>query len=149
MERGDASSPFRGGENALARASSIPASSSSASLTAMAVPPLARTASRIRKSPSGLGTRNPAATGWKVSAASPNELIQGLENLLACAVGAELPCNYRCPAAVTAHADLGLIELLLMHLALAANEPAYPGAFAIATSTVSSKQAGDSYAVIA
>src|ERR1035438_6466725 len=29
---------------------------------ANAVPPLARTASRIRKSPSGLGTRNPAAT---------------------------------------------------------------------------------------
>ena len=37
---------------------------SSSSLTASAEPPLSRTAARIRKSPSALGTRSPEATVW-------------------------------------------------------------------------------------
>src|ERR1019366_6091801 len=42
-------------------------SSISSSLTAMAVPPEARTAASTRKSPSGLGTRKPAASVWAPS----------------------------------------------------------------------------------
>ena len=41
-------------------------SSSSSSLTAMAVPPLSRIAASVSTSPSGLGTRSPAATVWAV-----------------------------------------------------------------------------------
>lgn len=91
------------------------------------------------------GERQPAPP----SVIDLNALITGLEDLLQCAAGGEITIKLSLqPAPVSANADPGLMELLLMHLALAAHEAAYPGEFHIATSTVLSEDAGDTYAVV-
>jgi PAS domain S-box-containing protein len=79
-----------------------------------------------------------------------NELIGGLRDLLECALGEDirLETNLK-PGVERTKVDPGLIELLLMHLAIAACSSAIPGPFSIDTSLSYSEAAGDSYAVIA
>jgi len=78
-----------------------------------------------------------------------NELISGLDDLLQCALGDEIALQLvLAPGAGGAKADPGRIELILMHLALAARDAAVPGEFSIETSTASSEDTGDGYAIL-
>jgi PAS domain S-box-containing protein len=78
-----------------------------------------------------------------------NELISGLDDLLQCALGDHIELQLALPpGAAGAKADPGRIELILMHLALTARDAAFSGPFRIETSTVSSADTGDGYAVI-
>jgi CheY-like chemotaxis protein len=77
-----------------------------------------------------------------------NELIAGLDDLLQCALGDGIALQLILGPAASAKADPGRIELILMQLALAACDAAFSGQFSIETSTVSSEDAGDSYATL-
>jgi PAS domain S-box-containing protein len=74
-----------------------------------------------------------------------NELVLGLEDLLQCALGDAVALQLvLTPGQAIAKADTGRIELILMHLALAARDTALAGIFSIETSTVFSEGSGDS-----
>jgi CheY-like chemotaxis protein len=78
-----------------------------------------------------------------------NGLISGLNDLLQCALGDDIALQLVLEAdAGGAKADPGRIELILMQLALAAHDAASPGHFSIRTSTVSSDDDGEGYAVV-
>jgi CheY-like chemotaxis protein len=78
-----------------------------------------------------------------------NELISGLDDLLQCALGDNIELHLiLSPAAGGAKADPGRIELILMHLALAARDTALPGQFSIETSAVSSEDSADGYCIL-
>ncbi len=72
------------------------------------------------------GQRQPCAPSY----VDLNELISGLDDLLQCALGDDISLQLvlsTSPAGVKA--DPGAIELILMHLALAARDAAVPGEF--------------------
>jgi signal transduction histidine kinase len=78
-----------------------------------------------------------------------NALIAGLDDLLQCALGDDIGLQLTLgPGAGGVQADPGRIELILMHLALAAHDAAFPGEFSIGTAAVSSEDTGESYAVL-
>jgi PAS domain S-box-containing protein len=91
------------------------------------------------------GQRQPAAPAYL----DLNELVSGLDDLLQCALGDEIALHLvLAPAACGAKADPGRIELILMHLALAARDGEFPGQFSVETSAVSSEDSGDGYAIL-
>jgi len=101
----------------------------------------ARLANRLLE----FGQRQPAPP----SALALNELVCGLDDLLQCALGSEISLRMQLdPAVASANADPGAIELMLMHLAIAAHMAASPGEFLIATSAIAAEDAGDGYALI-
>ena len=79
-----------------------------------------------------------------------NALICGLEDLLECALGDDIRLETTLrPGVERTKGDPGLMELLLMRLAISACTTAIPGRFSIETSLVHSEAAGDCYAMIA
>jgi PAS domain S-box-containing protein len=73
-----------------------------------------------------------------------NELIRGLDDLLQCALGDQIGLEMMLdPATGNVKADPGLIELLLMHLAISARDSGIPGPFSIETDV------SDGYAMVA
>jgi CheY-like chemotaxis protein len=91
------------------------------------------------------GQRQPAPPAYL----DLNELISGLDDLLQCALGDDIGLQLTlAPAAGGAKADPGPIELILMQLALSARDAAFSGQFSIETSTVSSEDTGDGYAIV-
>ena len=102
----------------------------------------ARLADRLRE----FGQRQPAPP----SDLDLNGLICGLDDLLQCALGDDISLQLLlAPGAAGVRADPGRIELILVHLALAARDAAFLGQFSIETSSVSSEETGDSYVVVA
>ena len=92
------------------------------------------------------GRRQPAPPAYL----DLNELIAGLDDLLQCALGDDIALQLvLAPGAGGAKADPGAIELILMQLALSARDAAFSGQFSIETSTVSSEDTGDGYAIVA
>src|ERR1039457_2713915 len=91
------------------------------------------------------GQRQPAPPAYL----DLNELISGLDDLLQCALGDDIGLQLTLgPGAGGANADPGPIELILMQLALSARDAAFSGQFSIETSTVSSEDTGDGYAIV-
>jgi two-component system cell cycle sensor histidine kinase/response regulator CckA len=91
------------------------------------------------------GQRQPAPPSYL----DLNALIAGLDDLLQCALGDDIGLQLTLgPGAGGVQADPGRIELILMHLALAAHDAAFPGEFSIGTAAVSSEDTGESYAVL-
>jgi PAS domain S-box-containing protein len=78
-----------------------------------------------------------------------NELIVGLEDLLRCALGDQIEL-LTVPASDTGmvKADPGLVELLLMQLAISARENQSGGRFSMETSAVESELSEDGYAMV-
>jgi PAS domain S-box-containing protein len=78
-----------------------------------------------------------------------NELIAGLDDLLQCALGDDIVLHLVLgQGAGGAKADPGPIELILVQLALSARDADFSGQFSIETSTVSSEDTGDAYAIV-
>ena len=78
-----------------------------------------------------------------------NQLIAEMDDLLECALGDEIPLQLAlAPGAANAKADPGVLELILMHLALLTRDCASSGQFTVETSTISSAETGESYAVV-
>jgi len=76
-----------------------------------------------------------------------NELISGLEDLLQCALGSEIALQtVLSPTASHVKTDPGDIELLLMHLAISAQEAGCAGRFSIKTEAKGSE--GREYATV-
>jgi PAS domain S-box-containing protein len=101
----------------------------------------ARLANRLLE----FGQRQPAPPSYL----DLNELISDLDDLLQCALGDDIGLQLMLgPDAGGAKADPGRIELILMHLALSARDAAFSGQFSIETSTVSSEDTGDGYAIL-
>jgi PAS domain S-box-containing protein len=101
----------------------------------------ARLANRLLE----FGRRQPASPAYL----DLNELISSLDDLLQCALGDEIGLQLTlATGSGGVHADPGAIELILMNLALSARDAAFSGQFSIETSTVSSEEAGDSYAIL-
>jgi two-component system cell cycle sensor histidine kinase/response regulator CckA len=78
-----------------------------------------------------------------------NQLITGLEDLMSCALGDQIELR-TAPASDTGmvKADPGLIELLLMQLAISARENQSAGRFSIETSAIESELSGAGYAMV-
>ena len=101
----------------------------------------ARLANRLLE----FGQRQPASPAYL----DLNELISGLDDLLQCALGDSIALQLvLSPDAGAAKADPGRIELILMQLALSARDAALSGQFPIETSSVSSEDTGDGYAIV-
>jgi CheY-like chemotaxis protein len=102
----------------------------------------ARLANRLLE----FGSRQPAPPAYL----DLNELITGLDDLLQCALGDDIGLQLAlAPAAGGSKADPAPVELILIDLALAARDAAFPGQFTIETSTVSSEDTGEGYAIVA
>jgi two-component system, cell cycle sensor histidine kinase and response regulator CckA len=78
-----------------------------------------------------------------------NELITGLEDLMRCALGDKIELH-TVPASGTGmvKADPGLVELLLMQLAISARENQSGGRFSMETCAVESELSEDGYAMV-
>lgn len=73
-----------------------------------------------------------------------NQLIAGLDDLLQCALGADIALQLVLgPHTGSAKADPAPVELILMELALSARDAASSGRFSIETATTFSEDAGD------
>lgn len=78
-----------------------------------------------------------------------NELVTGLEDLLRCALGDQIELlTGTAPDTGTVKADPGLVELLLMQLAVSAHENQAGGQFIVETSPVESQISDDGYAMV-
>jgi PAS domain S-box-containing protein len=90
------------------------------------------------------GQRQPAPPAYL----DLNELVSGLDDLLQCALGDDIGLQLTLGPGAGAKADPGPIELILMQLALSARDADFSGQFSIETSTVSSEDTGDGYAIL-
>lgn len=78
-----------------------------------------------------------------------NALIAGLDDFLQCALGDDIALQLILGLrAGGVKADPGRLELILIYLALAARDASVPGRFSIETSSVSSEDTGDGYAIL-
>ena len=78
-----------------------------------------------------------------------NELITGLEDLLRCALGDKIELlTVPAPDTGMVKADPGLVELLLMQLAISANENQSAGRFSMETSAIESEFSEAGYALV-
>jgi len=78
-----------------------------------------------------------------------NELVSGLEDLLRCALGDQIEPHLALSADTgMVKADPGLVELLLMQLAVSAHENHDGGQFLIETSAVESETSDDGYVML-
>jgi len=104
-------------------------------------------ATQLAKRLLAFGQRQPAGPG----PVDLHELIGGLEDLLRCALGDEMElCLTLAPDAGLVKADAGLLELLLMTLAIAAHDDGSGGRFSIETAMAACEEKmGGDYAVIA
>ncbi|HUE00755.1 MAG TPA: response regulator [Bryobacteraceae bacterium] len=101
----------------------------------------ARLASRLLE----FGRRQPAPP----SDLDLNGFIAGMDDLLQCALGDDIALQLTlAPAGCAGKVDSGCVELILMHLAIAARDTALPGQFSIETSAVASEDSGDGYAIV-
>ena len=101
----------------------------------------ARLAKRLRE----FGARQPCPPQW----VDLNALISGLDDLIECALGDAVSLQlHLSPGSAGAKADPGGLEMMLMHLALAARDAGVPGELSIRTSTASSPDTGDGYAIV-